>query len=90
MCGVLGADGLAQALVPTITPPQREGQLPFNLPHAVHQRRKGGARCRGGRGSHGSISLSEEGQKKTVKKIRPQRLVVEAKRREDYSNWVLK
>lgn len=34
---VLRADGLAHGLVPAVTPSQRQGQLPFDLPHAVHQ-----------------------------------------------------
>ncbi len=41
---VLRADGLAQGLVPAVTPSQRQGQLPFDLPHAVHQRGYGGQR----------------------------------------------
>lgn len=67
---VLRADGLT-GLIPTVAPPQGEGQLPLDLPHAVHQRGQRGAGCggwgarrggrgprrRGRRGSHSSSSL---------------------------------
>lgn len=57
---VLRADGLVETLVPTVAPPQGEGQLPLDLPHAVHQRGQRGARRGGWRGSHCSISLRDE------------------------------
>lgn len=41
---VLRADGLVHGLVPAVTPSQRQGQLPFDLPHAVHQWGEGGTR----------------------------------------------
>lgn len=56
---VLRADGLAQGLVPAVTPSQRQGQLAFDLPHAVHQWGYGGPRWGGCRGCHCSTALSE-------------------------------
>lgn len=54
---VLRADALGQVLVPVVAPPQRHGQLPLDLPHALHQRGQGGPRRWGGRGSHCTVAL---------------------------------